>query len=264
MPFPVDIDGVLIANFPDEWAPLVPVLKRLNSTGSDVQALVDAAVVTAMAGVSIASQAEAEAGIQNTKMMTALRTKQAITAQVPALVTAGAPAEVVASQVEAEAGADNTKMMTALRAAQAIAALTPAQNVLVASVTVSSADLLDLFANPKVIIAAPAAGSFHMLIAAVIIYDAGGVAYTIGTAGNLTLNYRPDGSGDTLSVGLASTGFLDSATDLVRQVQLVATNVEPVVGANGAIVLKVATASPTLGNGELRVIALYRTIASGL
>jgi hypothetical protein len=63
--------------------------------------------------VPVASQAEAEAGEDNTKAMTALRTSQAIAALQRA----------IASQAEAEAGTDNTKDMTPLRVAQAIAAL---------------------------------------------------------------------------------------------------------------------------------------------
>lgn len=148
--------------------------------------------------------------------------------------------------------------------AACLASLIAAGPVLAAAVSVSSAELLALFTTPKVIVAAPAAGSYHELLAASIIYDAGGTAYTIGTAGSMQFAYRPDGSGDALTVALAATGFLDSATDLVRAVKLITTNVEPVVGANGSIVLKIATASPTLGDGTLRVKVLYRTIASGL
>jgi hypothetical protein len=60
--------------------------------------------------VEIASQPEAEAGIDGTKMMTPLRTKQAIDVNQRPL----------ASQAEAEAGIDGTKMMTPLRTKQAI------------------------------------------------------------------------------------------------------------------------------------------------
>jgi len=63
-------------------------------------------------GSEIASQAEAEAGVENEKRMTALRTKQAMDAQRP-----------FASQAEAEAGVSTTTVMSPLRVAQAIAAL---------------------------------------------------------------------------------------------------------------------------------------------
>ncbi|MFZ9315656.1 MAG: hypothetical protein ACO24P_00265 [Candidatus Nanopelagicaceae bacterium] len=64
---------------------------------------------------TFASQAEAEAGTDTTKVMSPLRTVQAIDAQV-----------VLASQAEAEAGTDSVKFMSPLRTAQAIASLSPA------------------------------------------------------------------------------------------------------------------------------------------
>lgn len=77
----------------------------------------------ALVEVNIASQAEAEAGSDNTKFMTSLRTKQQIDAR-------------RASQAEAEAGTDTSKLMTPQRTAQAIAALSnsvPAGTLLWAS-----------------------------------------------------------------------------------------------------------------------------------
>lgn len=62
-----------------------------------------------------ASQAEAEAGVENTKYVTSLRVAQAIAALGQSLT--------LASQAEAEAGVENTKYMTPLRVAEAIAAL---------------------------------------------------------------------------------------------------------------------------------------------
>ena len=64
----------------------------------------------------LASQAEAEAGVENTKYMSPLRTKQAIEKQRPLIS--------IATQVEAEAGSENTHQMTPLRTAQAIAVRT--------------------------------------------------------------------------------------------------------------------------------------------
>jgi len=63
--------------------------------------------------LTLATQAEAEAGIENTKYMSALRVAQAILAQ--------SPIPGIASQAQAAAGIDNTTMMTPLRTAQSIA-----------------------------------------------------------------------------------------------------------------------------------------------
>ena len=57
--------------------------------------------------VAAASQAEAEAGSENTKYMTALRVQQKITSD-------------IATQVEAEGGTNNTQIMTPLRVFQSI------------------------------------------------------------------------------------------------------------------------------------------------
>jgi hypothetical protein len=96
-----------------------------------------------IAATAYASQSEALAGADNSKMMTPLRTAQAIAAQPPgpphqhvladitdagalaaldAVGTAEIAAAAYASQAEALAGTDNAKVMTALRTAEAIAA----------------------------------------------------------------------------------------------------------------------------------------------
>jgi len=102
-----------------------------------------------------ASASEAQTGTENTKIMTALRTAQAIAAQAPAshphlvaeITDAGALAALdkvgtgqietaaYASQSEAVAGSENSKVMTALRTAQAVAALSPQHQHVLADVT---------------------------------------------------------------------------------------------------------------------------------
>lgn len=67
----------------------------------------------------VASQAEAEAGSDNTKLMTALRAAQETTAR-------------IATQVEAETGTDNTKLMTPLRVTQETTARLATQSEAVA------------------------------------------------------------------------------------------------------------------------------------
>lgn len=66
----------------------------------------------------VASQAEAEAGTNTTRLMTPQRVSQAIAA-----LETGEANAALASQAEAEAGTENTKTMTPLRVSQAIAAL---------------------------------------------------------------------------------------------------------------------------------------------
>ncbi|MGH6916752.1 MAG: hypothetical protein ACREJ0_03510, partial [Geminicoccaceae bacterium] len=106
-------------------------------------AALDAIRSTEIDPSAYASQSEAVAGTDNTKIMTALRTAEAIAAQPPgpehqhaladitdagalaaldAIGTAEIAAAAYASQAEAVAGADSAKIMTALRTAEAIAA----------------------------------------------------------------------------------------------------------------------------------------------
>lgn len=75
---------------------------------TDVQAAIaEVATDAAAAVIPIASQSEAEAGVNNATVMTPLRVAQRTTA-------------ILATEAEAKAGTDNTKLMTPLRSAQAI------------------------------------------------------------------------------------------------------------------------------------------------
>ena len=71
-----------------------------------------------------ATQTEAEAGTNDTKLMTPLRVKQAAVKLIPSKAT----------QTEAEAGTDDTKLMTPLRVKQAVAKLAPVPDYPVTSV----------------------------------------------------------------------------------------------------------------------------------
>lgn len=103
-------------------------------------------VVNDISDTAFANQTEAEAGVSSDKLMTPLRTAQAIAAQRKQASQAEAQAgtsntvymtplrtaeqlnalRALASQAEAEAGTDNAKVVTPLRVAQALAALRPA------------------------------------------------------------------------------------------------------------------------------------------
>ena len=78
----------------------------VNITGGSL------AGITSLTGSVVASQGEAQAGSDNTKIPTVLRVAEQTTAR-------------IASQGESQAGTNNTKLMTPLRTAEAIAALTP-------------------------------------------------------------------------------------------------------------------------------------------
>jgi hypothetical protein len=145
------------------------------------------------------------------------------------------------------------------------AAVTPPKldepTVQYAEVEISAAEVLDLFATPKELVAAPGAGKLLEFISLLLAYDWGTVAYTIGTAGNLQVKYT-DGSGVAVSTTRAATGFLDAVADALSSLDKLEATVEPV--ANAPLVLTIATASPTAGDSPIHARVAYRVHATGL
>ena len=130
-----------------------------------------------------------------------------------------------------------------------------------AEVEISAAEILDLFATPKELVAAPGAGKLLEFISLLLAYDWGTVAYTIGTAGDLQVKYT-DGSGVAVSTTRAATGFLDAVADTLSSLDKLEATVEPV--ANAPLVLTIATASPTAGDSPIHARVAYRVHATGL
>lgn len=126
-----------------------------------------------------------------------------------------------------------------------------------AQVTVTSAQLLALHTTPVALVPAPGAGNVIQFLGALVTYVYGTTAYTINSSTNLAVQFT-DGSGATASSTLATTGVIDQTTNQVRQLSPVATTLTPV--ANAALVLSLAVASPTLGDGTLSVRTLYRVL----
>jgi energy-converting hydrogenase Eha subunit E len=130
-----------------------------------------------------------------------------------------------------------------------------------AEVEISAAEILDLFAAPKELVAAPGAGKVLEFISLLLAYDWGTVAYTIGTAGNLQVKYT-DGSGVAVSTTRAATGFLDAVADALSLLDKLEATVEPAV--NEPLVLTIATASPTAGDSPIHAKVAYRVHATEL
>lgn len=130
-----------------------------------------------------------------------------------------------------------------------------------AAVEISSAEILALFTTPKALVAAPGAGKVLEFVSLLLAYDYGTVVYTIGTAGNLQVKYT-DGSGAATSTTQAVTGMIDQATDQLRAPDKLEASITPVV--NAALVLTLATANPTAGDGTIHAKVLYRVLSTGL
>jgi hypothetical protein len=122
----------------------------------------------------------------------------------------------------------------------------------VATVTITSAELLALNATPKTLIAA-AGANLAIIPQLVLVRHAGGTAYGGIAAGeDLVLKYT-NGSGTACSENIETTGFLDQTTAQIRAVRGAATT--PV--ANAAVVAHLLTGEITTGNFDLIVRVWY-------
>ena len=128
-------------------------------------------------------------------------------------------------------------------------------------IEISSAEILALFTTEKELVAAPGAGKVLDLVSCLLAYDAGGTAYTIGTAGNLQVKYT-NKTGAAASTTDAAAGLLDSASDLLHILDKIEASTVAVV--NSALVLTLATANPTLGTGVIHAKVTYRIYETGL
>lgn len=130
------------------------------------------------------------------------------------------------------------------------------------TVTVSSAELLALAAAPKTLVAAPGAGYVLEFLGAIVILDKGATAYDDAAAdGDLVIRYT-DGSGAIASTTLDADTFIDGATDQIRTLKPIVTDLTPV--ANAALVLDNTGDEFTGGTGTLTVKVSYRVHATGL
>ena len=86
------------------------------------------------------------------------------------------------------------------------------------TVTLTSAQLQNLRANPITLVAAPGAGNYVNATSAILQYKAGGAAYGLPGGGNLSITIGAPANGNTtfVSTDLAATGFIDKLKNQVR------------------------------------------------
>jgi hypothetical protein len=133
-----------------------------------------------------------------------------------------------------------------------------------AEITVSSAELLALRATPKTLVAAPGAGKVLEYLGAILIYDAGGVGYTVGT-NDMAIRYK-DTTGDIISQTIDTAGFIDDTTDRMTQVLPIVTDSKtPKTDCeNQPLVLHNTGAGEfTGGTGVIRAKVSYRIWTTG-
>lgn len=132
-------------------------------------------------------------------------------------------------------------------------------------VTITSAQLLALFATPRTVVAAPGANKALIFVGAVIHKPAGTAYAGIAATEDLSFKYT-NAAGLELGV-CETTGFLDQATAQTRYVERAGitapaagavTSFTPV--ANAAIVLHLLVAEITTGTSVLKLRVYYRVV----
>ncbi|GAI53569.1 unnamed protein product [marine sediment metagenome] len=128
-----------------------------------------------------------------------------------------------------------------------------------AEVEISVDEILDLYTNPKELVAAPGAGKVLEFISLLLALDwSEGTAYTLGDATTLQVKFT-DGDGDAASSLEAVTGFLDQESDQVRLLSLMRGAV-----VNEPLVLTLAGADVTDGDSPIHAKIAYRVHETGL
>lgn len=139
--------------------------------------------------------------------------------------------------------------------------------VLVADVTITSAQVLALNATPQTMITAPGAG-LAIVPLLTVAYKAAGVAYAGIAAGeDLALRYT-DGSG-TILTAVETTGFLDQTTAQTRialtpQSAAGTGKVELTPTANAAVVAHLLSGEITTGDSDIKLKIYYRIVPTVL
>lgn len=133
-------------------------------------------------------------------------------------------------------------------------------------VVVSSAELLALFATPKTLVAAPAAGLMNVF-EGIVISKPAGTAYAGVAAGEDLLVTYTNAAGAKLSQ-IETVGFLDQATVQTRYAQayriVAATAVNDITPAANAIVLSLLAGEIITGTSPLNCRVYYRQIPTVL
>jgi len=122
-------------------------------------------------------------------------------------------------------------------------------------VTITSAELLALFATPKGVVGSPGAGKYIEITKVEYSMTYNGVAYTTVTAAKkLSLEYETSGQ----IIEMESLGFLDQTSDQGR----CARNNSSVLAANEAVVVKLLDGEILTGDSDLKVRVQYRIVTA--
>jgi hypothetical protein len=129
-------------------------------------------------------------------------------------------------------------------------------------VTITSAQMLALFATPITLVAAPGAGKANIFEGAVAFLDYNSAAYA-GIAAGEDLSVKYTNASGLQVANCEATGFLDQTADETRYIprELVA-GFEPV--ANAALVLHMLVGEIITGDSPLKLRVFYRVVPTAL
>lgn len=132
-----------------------------------------------------------------------------------------------------------------------------------AEVSLSNAQILAL-TTPVQVVAAPGAGKVISFVDAIVIHDVGTADFA--TAHNITINYKADGTGATVSTTSANAFISGAVSDKISTLKQLTTDITTATKAdyeNQPLTIK-ASANPITGNGVGRVKVWYRVFSTGL
>ena len=125
--------------------------------------------------------------------------------------------------------------------------------ILVATRTLTTAEILTLNTTPIALVAAPGAGIGVVVERIIATMDYAGTAY----ATNVTMEFRyTNGSGTKVTADIAA--LLDATADKIVTVQGIEAAL--VVTANAAVVAVAATGNPATGTSDVKVTVVYRLV----
>ena len=135
---------------------------------------------------------------------------------------------------------------------------------LVASVEISSAEILALFTTAKTLVAAPGAGKILDFISLLLAYDKGAVEYTVAGVTNFQVKYVNKSGTVASATGNANT-LLAQPVDALLIMEKLGTPAGYVAGlVNVPLVLSLAGANPGAGNGTIHAKVCYIVHTTGL
>jgi len=129
-----------------------------------------------------------------------------------------------------------------------------------ATVEVSSAEILALNGSPKTLIASQGSDTIIDVESVIIILDAGTPYNGIGATEDLIIEYA---GGNDITNSIETTGFLDSATDIVKRYDSVGD--DDLTSSVGELVkLRITSGNVATGTGTLTIKITYRVHSLGL